>query len=94
MPAGYIERSLGQADFVHRYHGVHLMDFERLLACAAVDPKDPQWSSISDGLVEFGVTSHVTRLWKEPRPAATRSHSGRKASIATVCARKRNATET
>ncbi len=65
MPAGYIERSLGQADFVHRYHGVHLMDFERLLACAAVDPKDPQWSSISDGLVEFGVTSHVTRLWKE-----------------------------
>ncbi len=65
MPAGYIETQPRHADFVHRYHGVHLMDFERLLACAAVDPKDPQWSSISDGLVEFGVTSHVTRLWKE-----------------------------
>lgn len=65
MPAGYIERSLGQADFVHRYHGVHLMDFERLLACGAVDPKDPRWTSISDGLVDFGVNSRVTRLWKE-----------------------------
>lgn len=65
MPAGYIERSLGQADFVHRYHGVHLMDFERLLACAATAPQDPRWTAISDGLVEFGVNSHVTRLWKE-----------------------------
>lgn len=65
MPAGYIERSLGQADFVHRYHGVHLMDFERLLACASTDARDPQWTAISDGLVDFGVRSRVTLLWKE-----------------------------
>lgn len=65
MPDGYIERSLGQADFVHRYHGVHLMDFERLLACPGVDAKDPQWTAISDGLVHFGITSRVPLLWKE-----------------------------
>lgn len=65
MPAGYIERSLGQADFVHRYHGVHLMDFERLLASTAADARDPQWTAISDGLVDFGVRSRVTLLWKE-----------------------------
>jgi hypothetical protein len=65
MPAGYIERSLGQADFVHRYHGVHLMDFERLLASKSVNAADPQWTTISDGLVDFGVRSRVSLHWKE-----------------------------
>lgn len=65
MPGGYIERSLGQAGFAHRYHGVHLMDFERLLGCEAVDPQDPQLKAICNGLVDFGIRSHVTLHWKE-----------------------------
>jgi len=65
MPDGYIERSLAQGDFVHRYHGVHLMDFERLISSAPLDSRTAELLAISDGLVDFGVRSQVTLHWKE-----------------------------
>lgn|SRR5574337_459628 len=61
MPGGYLERSLGQEGFVHRYHGVHLMDFEHYLRKFSA----PLIERIADGLVDFGVSSQVTQFWKE-----------------------------
>ena len=65
MPDGYIERSLAQGDFVHRYHGVHLMDFERLISTIPAHSGTAELAAISDGLVDFGVRSQVTLHWKE-----------------------------
>lgn len=65
MPGGYMERSLGQGDFVHRYHGVHLMDFERLISSAPTSPPSSTLIAISNGLVDFAVRSRVTLHWKE-----------------------------
>lgn len=61
MPDGYIERSLGQQGFVHRYHGVHLMDMARYLRHYS----EPQLETVLVGLVKFGIRSHITKHWKE-----------------------------
>lgn len=61
MPGGYLERSLGQEGFVHRYHGVHLMDFERHLRKFPA----PQIEQVSDDLLDFGLHSRVPQFWKE-----------------------------
>lgn len=61
MPDGYVERSLGQEGFVHRYHGVHLMDLARYQQRFT----SPQLEAVLIGLVNFGVRSHITQHWKE-----------------------------
>lgn len=61
MPDGYVERSLCQQGFVHRYHGVHLMDTARYLR----QFNAPQLNAVLIGLVDFGVRSHITQHWKE-----------------------------
>ncbi|MBS0174822.1 MAG: hypothetical protein JSR64_12365 [Nitrospira sp.] len=61
MPGGYLERSLGQEGFVHRYHGVHLMDFERYVRKFTA----PELERVTIGLCEFGVSSRITAFWRE-----------------------------
>lgn len=61
MADGYVERSMLQSGFTHRYHGVHLMDFARYVHHFA----SPQITEVLAGLVNFGIRSRITQYWKE-----------------------------
>lgn len=84
MPGGYIERSLNQKGFAHRYHAVHLMDFVRYLHHFTA----PHLEHIPNELVKFGASSQVIGHWKES-PASRDSLGFWAEGLFQLCARSR-----
>ncbi len=61
MPCGFVDRSLGQEGYSHRYQSVHVMDLARYKRCFPSDNVD----EVLNGAIQFTVQSHITKFWKE-----------------------------
>lgn len=61
MPGGFVDRSLGQEGYSHRYQSVHVLDLARHQQCFPSDNID----KVLSGAIQFTIQSHITRYWKE-----------------------------
>lgn len=61
MPDGFVNRSMGQHGYTHRYQAVHVMDMARYRHSFSTDELDDALNQA----VAFVVNSHITKFWRD-----------------------------